>query len=91
MDDRPVVWNAANRKHLGEDHPERQIQLHEIDEVMNDPERIELYQESREAFLVVGRKPIDRWLVVAWVDHHDGRYPIHARAASRRIIRRLTT
>jgi len=90
MDDRPVVWNAANRKHLGEDHPERGIQLHEIDEVMADAERIELYQSRRDAFLTLGRTRLDRWLVVAWVDHRDGRYPIHARAAGRTIIRRLT-
>jgi len=23
MDERPIMWDAANRKHLGEDHPER--------------------------------------------------------------------
>jgi hypothetical protein len=29
VDDRPIVWDAANRKHLGSDHPERHISIME--------------------------------------------------------------
>src|ERR1700674_5511434 len=25
VDDRPIVWDAANRRHLGSDHPERRL------------------------------------------------------------------
>jgi hypothetical protein len=30
VDDRPIVWDAANRRHLGADHPERHISLLEM-------------------------------------------------------------
>ena len=90
MDDRPIVWDVANRAHLGEDHPERAISLKEVEEVLTDPDRIEVYLTEREAYQVVGRTAAARWLVVNWIDQHEGRYPIHARAASKRIIRRLT-
>ncbi len=90
MDDRSVVWDAANRKHIVADHPERSISLKEVEEVFADPERIELYLAAREAYQVIGKTTADRWLVVIWIDQPEGRYPIHARAASKRIIRRLT-
>ena len=90
MDDRPVVWDTANRKHLGEDHPERDISPKEVEEVLTDPGRVEVYLTDREAYQVVGKTSTARWLVVIWIDQREGRYPIHARAASMRIIRRLT-
>lgn len=90
MDDRPVVWDAANRKHIVADHPERAISVNEVDEVLVDPERVELYLADREAYQVIGKTAAARWLVVIWIDQAEGRYPIHARAASKRIIRRLT-
>ena len=89
MDDRPIVWDVANRGHLGEDHPERGISLNEVEEVLTDPDRVEVYLTERRAYQVVGRTAATRWLVVIWIDQRDGRYPIHARAASKRIIRRL--
>ena len=90
MDDRPVVWDAANRRHLGQDHPERRIALDEIDEVLSDPGRIETYLALRRAYQVIGRTSAGRWLVVIWIDQPEGRYPIHAREASQRIIRRIS-
>lgn len=90
MDDRPVVWDVANRKHLGEDHPERRISLKEVEEVLRDPDRLEVYLTDRQAYQLVGRTIAARWLVVIWIDQPEGRYPIHARAASKRLIRRLT-
>lgn len=90
MDDRPVVWDRANRKHIVADHSERVISAREVDEVLADPERVEVYLDQREAYQVVGRTAEARWLVVIWIDQAEGRYPIHARAASRRIIRRLS-
>lgn len=90
MDDRPVVWDVANRKHLGEEHPERSISRKEVEEVLADPDRVEVHMAERQAYQVVGRTTNARWLVVIWIDQPEGRYPIHARVASKRIIRRLT-
>lgn len=90
MDERPVIWDTANRKHIGSDHPEREIKPKEVEEVLTDPDRVEVYLAARHAYQVVGRTAAARWLVVIWIDQPKGRYPIHARAASRRIIRRLT-
>ena len=89
MDDRSVVWEAANRKHIEVDHPERGISSYDVDEVLSDPNRVEVYLADRDAYQVVGRTAAGRWLVVIWIDQPEGRYPIHARAASKRIIRRL--
>lgn len=90
MDDRPVVWDAANRRHLADDHPERGITLNEIAEVLDDGRRIEVYLEKRDAYQVIGRTATGRWLVVIWIDQPTGRYPIHVREASKRIIRRIS-
>jgi uncharacterized DUF497 family protein len=85
-----VVWDDRNRRHLAEDHPERRISLGEIDEVLADPDRLEVYLTERAEYQVIGRTGQARWLVVVWIDQPEGRYPIHARAASRRLVRRLT-
>ncbi len=90
MDDRPVVWDAANRKHLAEDHPDRRISLEEIAEVLADSERVEVYLGKRDAYQVIGRTAAGRWLVVIWIDQPTGRYPIHVREASKRIIGRIS-
>lgn len=90
MDDRSVVWDGANRKHLADDHPDRRISLDEIEEVLADGRRVEAYLEVRDAYQVIGRTATGRWLVVIWIDQPTGRYPIHAREASKRIIRRIS-
>ncbi|MHB8590002.1 MAG: BrnT family toxin [Candidatus Dormibacteraceae bacterium] len=90
MDDRQVVWDAANRKHLIEDHPDRRISVDEIEQVLADRRQIEVYLEKRDAYEVIGRTGTGRWLVVIWIDQPTGRYPIHVREASRRIIRRIS-
>ena len=90
MDDRPIVWDAANRKHLGNDHPERRIAIAEIEEALSKPDRIETYLADRQAYQVIGKTSAGRWLVVIWLDDQAGRYPIHAREASKRIIRRMS-
>jgi hypothetical protein len=90
VDDRPIVWDAPNQKHLGADHPERHMSLEEIEEALHDAERIETDLADREAHQVIGRTSAGRWLIVIWIDDRDGRYPIHAREASKRIIRRIS-
>ena len=89
MDDRPVVWDAANRKHLAGDHPERGISPDQIGDVLADGRRVEVYLEKRDAYQVIGRATAGRWLVVIWIDQPTGRYPIHVREASKRIIGRI--
>src|ERR1700687_2813804 len=90
VDDRPIVWDAANRRHLGSEHPERRISTAEIEELLRDVNRIEIELADRQANQVIGRTSAGRGLVVIWVDDPAGRHPIHARAASRRIIRRIS-
>jgi hypothetical protein len=90
VDDRPIVWDAANRRHLGSDHPERRISVVEIEEALRDADRIEIELVDRQANQVIGRTSAGRWLVVIWIDDRDGRYPIHAREASKRVIRRVS-
>ena len=90
MDNRPPVWDAANRRHLLEEHPERHLSRDEIDEVLTNDKRLEVPQPERDAWLAIGQTLTGRWLVVAWVDHPKGRYPVHARPAGRRTIRRVT-
>lgn len=60
MDKRPVVWDTSNRKHLIEDHTERRLTVTEIDQVMNDENRVEIYQAEREATLALGRTSAGR-------------------------------
>lgn len=51
---------------------------------------IETELDHRQANQTIGRTSAGRWLVVIWIDDPDGRYPIHAREASKRIIRRVS-
>jgi uncharacterized DUF497 family protein len=90
MDSRPVVWNSANVRHLERAHPERGIIRAEVTEALNDPERLEATEVRRdvEYHTVVGRTAKGRLLVVVWVDHSDGRFPVHARQAGRAAARR---
>src|SRR5258708_33082171 len=88
VDDRRIVWDAANRRHLGSDHPERHISIAEIEESLRDGDRIETEVAYRQAHQVIGRTSAGRWLVGIWIDDRDGRYPRHAREASGGIIRR---
>jgi hypothetical protein len=85
-----VVWDAANVRHIEQDHPERRITSQEVSEALNDPERIETTETRRnlEYHTVVGRTTKGRLMVVVWVDHPDGRFPVHARQAGRQAARR---
>ncbi len=90
MDSRPVVWDAVNVRHIERDHLERRILQAEVEETLNDPDRIESTENRRDVtyHTVVGRTVNGRLLVVAWVDHPAGRFPVHARQAGRRAARR---
>lgn len=85
MDDRRVIWDRANRKHIEEDHPERKITIAEIEEALTDKKRDEAPDPKHPGYwLVRGSTTAGRRLVVAWVEYRDGRYPVHARAMRRR-------
>lgn len=90
MDSRPVVWDASNVRHIERDHPERGIVQQEVEEAVNDPDRIESAEKRRDVtyYTVVGKTSGGRLLVVVWVDHASGRFPVHARLAGRRAARR---
>lgn len=88
MDDRRVVWDRNNRRHIEQDHPERAISRLEVDQVLADPDRREAPTDRPNHFLVVGATAQGRVLIVVWVDDPQGRYPIHARPADRRTARR---
>jgi hypothetical protein len=89
MDMRPVVWDARNSKHIIADHPERNLTADEVTETMNDPERHQDRDPQHRSYVVTGRTRAGRWLIVAWVSDPRGCYPVHARAAGKRAIRRL--
>jgi hypothetical protein len=90
MDSRPVVWEATNVRHLERDHPERQIRRAEVDNVLNDPERLETAEvRGRVTYhTAIGSTDLGRVLVVVWIDHPAGRFPVHARPAGRKSARR---
>jgi hypothetical protein len=84
MDDSPVVWDDANTRHLVHDHPERRITHDQVNQVLTDPNRREQYDRKHRSTVVIGVTARGRKLVVAWIDHPEGRYPIHARPAGKR-------
>jgi hypothetical protein len=90
MDNRPVVWDDANRKHLERDHPERAISKRDVEEALNDPDRRDVEEQRTEGTYhnVLGLTAGGRLLLVVWVDDPRGRYPVHSRRAGRRLARR---
>jgi hypothetical protein len=92
MDSRPVIWDAANRRHVERDHPERNITWVEVDEVLRNPARLEGTPQARGAVRyvpVIGQTASGRWLYVVYVDDAAGRYPVHARRAGSKMRRRF--
>lgn len=90
MDSRSVVWDATNVRHLERDHPERGIARAEVSEVLIDPQRLETAEIRRQVsyHTVIGSTTKGRLLVVVWIDHVAGRFPVHARPAGRQAARR---
>ena len=74
-----MVWDAGNRRHLIEDHPERTLTVQEIEDVLSDPAEPPVYLHHRDVWESIGMTGTGRWLIVAWKDDPDGMYPIHAR------------
>jgi uncharacterized DUF497 family protein len=89
-DDRPVLWDGWNERHIVDEHPERGLTAEEVGEAMSDPERVETETvlDGVSHQIDVGRTASGRLLVVVWIDDRGGRYPIHARLAGRRAARR---
>jgi hypothetical protein len=90
MDNRPVVWDPSNVRHLERDHPERGIARAEVEEALGDPERLGSAEVRGSVTYnaVIGKTKAGRLLVVVWIDHPDGRFPVHARLAGRVAARR---
>ncbi len=90
MDVGPVRWDEYNRRHLTEDHPERAITTSGVEQAMNDPKRVEACVERHDGtyYGVIGRTAAGRLLYVAYVLRSDGRFPVHARRAGRKLARR---
>src|SRR3989442_15793705 len=86
----PASSSARASVFMERDHSERGIIRAEVTEALNDPERLEATEIRRdvEYHTVVGRTAKGRLLVVVWVDHPDGRFPVHARQAGRAAARR---
>ena len=86
MDDRPVIWDRANRKHIEKDHPGRAITVADVEEAMTDSTREEVPDPKRGGhWLVRGRTAVGRRLLVAWVEYRNGRYPVHAHVIGRHV------
>src|SRR5258708_13290516 len=75
VDDRRIVWDAANRRHLGSDHPERHISIAEIEESLRDGDRIETEVAYRQAHHVIGRTSAAPSPGAIWIDDHPAPYP----------------
>jgi hypothetical protein len=85
MDEGQVVWDAANRKHLTQDHPERGITVAQVNQAMTDESRVEGLHPKKGTHEITGVTATGRGLYVAYVRRANGdRYPIHARPVSRR-------
>jgi len=85
------LWSgASNLRHLLDDHPERNLSRDEIEQALSDRDRIESTEITSAVsyYTVVGATRNGRLLVVVWVEHLAGRFPVHARQAGRRAARR---
>jgi hypothetical protein len=94
MDSRRVVWDKQDRHHIEAAHPERRITKKEVDDVLNDPNRLEGSEDVRggQSYRpVLGRTQDGRVLYVVYVSDPRGRYPVHGRQAGRRTQRRFET
>src|SRR6266542_2848319 len=68
MDARPVVWEASNLRHQVDDHPERNLTRDDIEEAMNDANRIESAEirAGVQYHAVVGATLKGRLVVAGW-------------------------
>jgi len=85
-----MVCESSNLRHLIDDHPGRSLTREDIDEALNDVHRIESTEirSGVSYHTVAGATQKGRLLVAVWVDHADGRFPVHARQAGRRAARK---
>jgi hypothetical protein len=86
-----VVWDVWNRKHLTEDHPERDVSLADVEDVLCDPVGKTLPRPKRgpDHNETMGQTRAGRLLFIGWVQYPEGRYPIHARPVNDRARRRF--
>ncbi len=84
------MWDDWSRRHIEHDHPERAIGVDDVEQVMNDPDRIETTEErdGETYHALLGQTGAGGLLLVVWIDHPSGRYPVHAHRAGRREARK---
>jgi hypothetical protein len=58
--------------------------VEQVNQVLADADRRKQYDSKHRSTVVIGTTARRRKLVVAWIDHPKGRYPIHARPAGKR-------
>ncbi len=85
-----MIWDEYNQRHLTQDHPERGMSSTDVEEAMNDPDRIEaaIQRPDGTYWAVIGRTVAGTLLYVAYVGRDGRRYPVHARRAGRKLARR---
>lgn len=64
--------------------------MEEVNEAMEDDRRIEEFDPRRRTYALIGSGGTGRILFVGWVEGTGGRYPVHARIASKRLQRRYS-
>ena len=79
-----IIWDAHNRKHLIDDHPERHLSTEEITEALTDENRLDIRDPNHGTVISIGLTSARRLLLVAWTRRQNGIYPVHAREAGRR-------
>ncbi|MGH7881868.1 MAG: hypothetical protein ACREN8_03030 [Candidatus Dormibacteraceae bacterium] len=84
-----ILWDSYNLKHLGDDHPERDIKPSDIEEVLNDSERRDYEDSKRGNRVTIARIKDGRWILIAWKKWADQRYPFHAREVGQKFLRRV--
>lgn len=77
---RRAVWREHNLRHITEDHPERGVSKEDVEEVLADPDRLEVPDPTHGTVLAAGRNNMGEAFVVAFVELADGdAFPVHAR------------
>lgn len=80
MQPRRVEWKEHNRRHITQDHPNRQVSKEDVDDVVADAERQEESDPTHGTIVAAGRNREGVAFVVAFLELSDGAaFPVHAR------------
>lgn len=77
---RRAIWREHNLRHITEDHPERRVSKEDVEEVLADPDRLEVRDATHGTVVAAGRNRGGEAFVVAFVELANGdAFPVHAR------------